>query len=850
MHPSSISCHFTTKVVNVPSQDIKNFNYGYGEPTKRLSSGLVMARRRDAGNDIVVSFVVIEEDGSHTIWNSKSFTEGTPVSDIDADSEIQEWKSAGKNDNLFPSRKSGYWYFTGWELWDGSDSTSDYSDSSDDSDSSESTLGDDNDIVYIAKFTPGKLTIPIDWNGADNESDNGNSLTCTWGKTYPDISPIPTLTTNTFTSISLRDKNTGDFIIGTHEPDTENDTAKGIALVSSEELGKSTISQVDIEESSEYPDFKISNQDLCVTWQNPILIYKVSFTLVESDGNRIVWHEKSYVSGTPINNIKADSDIQEWMAAGKATVVDFPKRSTGYWYFTGWDGAFPDGDNAVIENDIVFTAVFQEGKISISIKDPNNASYDESIVCIWHTLFPSIMPPISAVENMKFVGAELMGRNGAGDFARIIQTHNSSGNGVTYVDAVELGSGTFSTRTDMSGPVTDVTTCYLRLMWQDTANGIATLEDLRNAIDNIPSPFAESAGTVISFPKDSTESGLNNVNFEDGFPASYTTPLIDPDTGKVNSNARVITRKDFNTIGYMGTQEQFFAQCGGYHTFDEEVCTAIGGYPESAILRFFDEQNNCMRTVYSMVDNNEWNFLVKGVDGEHWKFIDNNHVLNIDIDYSDFIDLSNTLFVETGQADWYTVPYDAYLVMFALSCVDYHSISRNIDEEYADVSVGITVKKQENGKLLHEAGPYQHFDGNLFSSLSGDTFCDIYNVATNTTKSIKLRDDGTLTNGANLKLFGEFDTDKTFGVNYSYKMPRLVISQGNIFVSAGDKIRIRGVYVDTAKAYENSGYKTEKYKGLDLNDLSRINDRQYTDQEVRRIYTVKFANLYRVGWKE
>ena len=53
MHPSSISCHFTTKVVNVPSQDIKNFNYGYGEPTKRLSSGLVMARRRDAGNDIV-----------------------------------------------------------------------------------------------------------------------------------------------------------------------------------------------------------------------------------------------------------------------------------------------------------------------------------------------------------------------------------------------------------------------------------------------------------------------------------------------------------------------------------------------------------------------------------------------------------------------------------------------------------------------------------------------------------------------------------------------------------------------------------------------------------------------------
>ena len=146
--------------------------------------------------------------------------------------------------------------------------------------------------------------------------------------------------------------------------------------------------------------------------------------------------------------------------------------------------------------------------------------------------------------------------------------------------------------------------------------------------------------------------------------------------------------------------------------------------------------------------------------------------------------------------------------------------------------------------------PHQHFDGNLFSSLSGDTFCDIYNVATNTTKSIKLRDDGTLTNGANLKLFGEFDTDKTFGVNYSYKMPRLVISQGNIFVSAGDKIRIRGVYVDTAKAYENSGYKTEKYKGLDLNDLSRINDRQYTDQEVRRIYTVKFANLYRVGWKE
>lgn len=120
----------------------------------------------------------------------------------------------------------------------------------------------------------------------------------------------------------------------------------------------------------------------------------------------------------------------------------------------------------------------------------------------------------------------------------------------------------------------------------------------------MPQPFAHG-GTL-------TEIGLtqdnNSVNFVDGFPQVYSAPK--------SNNGKFVTRGEINAIGNLASHNNFYHRCGGLNTFDPAFASAVGGYPEGAILQLMS--NNALRYVKSLVDNNLVNFLEAGVDGVNW----------------------------------------------------------------------------------------------------------------------------------------------------------------------------------------------------------------------------------------
>lgn len=122
----------------------------------------------------------------------------------------------------------------------------------------------------------------------------------------------------------------------------------------------------------------------------------------------------------------------------------------------------------------------------------------------------------------------------------------------------------------------------------------------------MPQPFAHG-GTL-------TEIGLtqdaNSVNFVDGFPQIYSAPK--------SNNGKFVTRGEINAIGNLASRNNFYHRCGGLNTFDPAFASAIGGYPEGAILQLIS--NNALRYVISLVDNNLVNFLEAGVDGVNWMY--------------------------------------------------------------------------------------------------------------------------------------------------------------------------------------------------------------------------------------
>ena len=123
----------------------------------------------------------------------------------------------------------------------------------------------------------------------------------------------------------------------------------------------------------------------------------------------------------------------------------------------------------------------------------------------------------------------------------------------------------------------------------------------------MPKPFAHGGLiTPIADIGDST----HPVNFEDGFPSQYSAPH--------SQGGKYVTRGEFNAIGNLATRNDFYKACGGLNTFNAALASKIKGYPKGAVLQLLD--NNVLKYVISLVDNNTVNFNTAGVDGVNWMF--------------------------------------------------------------------------------------------------------------------------------------------------------------------------------------------------------------------------------------
>lgn len=119
-----------------------------------------------------------------------------------------------------------------------------------------------------------------------------------------------------------------------------------------------------------------------------------------------------------------------------------------------------------------------------------------------------------------------------------------------------------------------------------------------------------SGGQHTDIQDTTTEAG--RASFQKGFPQETSTPIA---AGGVPPK-----RQDFNAMGYIPMSHSFFAQNGGCYTFDSEVSTAIGGYPQGAILWVW-ANGKPSYPVVSMKNGNSDNFVETPsfINGTSWK---------------------------------------------------------------------------------------------------------------------------------------------------------------------------------------------------------------------------------------
>lgn len=130
-------------------------------------------------------------------------------------------------------------------------------------------------------------------------------------------------------------------------------------------------------------------------------------------------------------------------------------------------------------------------------------------------------------------------------------------------------------------------------------------------------------GIKNTIPTNPASSSTNLASITQGFPSITMQSVANgglPPMGQ-----------DFNGLFYLATDQKVYLQNGGTITFNEDVSTAIGGYPNGAVLDYVDSNNNFLK-VQSLIDNNTYNFVTTPsyIDGTHWQLL-NNGGANIDL---------------------------------------------------------------------------------------------------------------------------------------------------------------------------------------------------------------------------
>lgn len=125
----------------------------------------------------------------------------------------------------------------------------------------------------------------------------------------------------------------------------------------------------------------------------------------------------------------------------------------------------------------------------------------------------------------------------------------------------------------------------------------------------LPLPFALNGET--SIPVKELDPFLDDGNLGSlGFDGKYQWNGNTPPS-------RFITRQLMNRLLGQISGRQFLKQCGVLDTFDQNVCDAIGGYPQGAVLQYLD--GDILYDVVSMRDNNDTDYTNVGVDGINWR---------------------------------------------------------------------------------------------------------------------------------------------------------------------------------------------------------------------------------------
>ena len=126
----------------------------------------------------------------------------------------------------------------------------------------------------------------------------------------------------------------------------------------------------------------------------------------------------------------------------------------------------------------------------------------------------------------------------------------------------------------------------------------------------LPCPFAAN-GDKNTIPLLYPGEG-GNASYDIGFPPKTSEPISAGDIPP--------SREDMNGVLNAATFPQYFLQMGGYYTFDENIASAIGGYPYGAILTYYDSANRAVRKLRSLYANNNYNFVTSpGYIGTYWE---------------------------------------------------------------------------------------------------------------------------------------------------------------------------------------------------------------------------------------
>ena len=504
------------------------------------------------------------------------------------------------------------------------------------------------------------------------------------------------------------------------------------------------------------------------------------------------WHYDA--TGTKV--VDKSVQVEDGSAISNRTVsVDTPSIGEGGSWAGAWFPSFGPTD-ITVDSDLSFEYRFTLSGFPVDWTGGEGGI--SAATLLWGHPYP-FLSPLAAKTGYALDGLVLVAVN---DPASAVPSHAANGDpkGRCVSSGVLANPGNYG----------------FSAVWTDASLKVRDIAELRAKAGVVPVPFASVSSATARFPKGAVPSRSARVSsasslptFRTGFGPAFSMPF--PTNG-----AAVVTRKMVNEIGSLGTQNQFFEQCGGYRTFDPAVVEAAGDYPAGSLLKFFDASANALRTVRALKSTSA-DFRPSGPDGVNWAYADDNPTLAVSVDYSDFTDLSDTLFVETGVADLYEVPYDSYLQLFAIGVLDCDSMRRP-DTENVRIAVGYDGEKIPDNKV------YADINGMFFTNGEGVSYLDIYNKATGAFGSVPI---------GGFRPFLWSVCSAYYGYVHFEKICPLSPFSCGVFLSRGDKIRIRNSVVDT--------------RLQDLSVAAVVHDRVFTDETLRRIYPVRFAQLYRRG---